>query len=697
MRVRGPGRAGRRTRLWRVLVALGLIAAVAGLEAGTAGAVHDEGFELDGNTAVDDPDSVDWETLFDADGATITPLPDGYIDANLSPDYALPDPSAYATGTKDILPVSTGWQCKRSNNVGDKFDLVNAYTAAYRNDAGHLIVYFGSEISSPNGARNAGVWLLQDETVGCSAPGGGNTDFTGQHRDGDLLVVAEFSNGGATARVAVFEWEDPTPDDNVEDGALNLTPILDEETGNCANPSVDDEACNIVNTGATVDPPWPHPDKNGGALDINEFAEGGVDLTAALGEGNEPCIARFLANSRSSFEPTSTLHDFAAGSLETCGDLTVKKYIDADMSQTLNTGDTTTGTDVAGWQFAVVRDSTSETVCTGSSIAADGSLVCDTGSLENLPFGTYTVTETNDHAGFFNTDPGDSDAFNPAATASKTVTLGASDETVVFGNTCYVDKSFEITNVPTSPAPSGITVGWSVPSGPNAGASGTVALTIAGSSATGTLTDTLTQQDTLTWVWYTDDPNAAITGGTNESLAAGAYPTCAVANTDEFPRTDVSGFKFKDADADGALDAGEGGLAGFTFELKLGATVVATATSQADGSFTFADVAPGSYTVSESGAPTGWLQTAPAGNSVAVTVALGQATADAGTFGNTPLSQIDVTFTPLTNPAATNSTIVCTGPSQPIGSLPGAETDGSYTGSNLVTGTYECTITIVDP
>jgi hypothetical protein len=46
---------------------------------------------------------------------------------------------------------------------------------------------------------------------------------------------------------------------------------------------------------------------------------------------------------------------------------------------------------------------------------------------------------------------------------------------------------------------------------------------------------------------------------------------------------------------------------------------------------------------------------------------------------------------------ATHSTIACTGPSQPIGSLPGPETDGSSTGASLVSGTYQCTITIVDP
>jgi hypothetical protein len=100
-------------------------------------------------------------------------LPDGFIRAAFTPDYAEPDPSAYATGTKDTLRIGDGvdgnaatgtsaWQCKSSNNLGPKFDLVNAYAAAMRTPVKadgkrHLIIYFDSEILSPNGDRNAGV------------------------------------------------------------------------------------------------------------------------------------------------------------------------------------------------------------------------------------------------------------------------------------------------------------------------------------------------------------------------------------------------------------------------------------------------------------------------------------------------------------------------------------------------------------
>ena len=50
---------------------------------------------------------------------------------------------------------------------------------------------------------------------------------------------------------------------------------------------------------------------------------------------------------------------------------------------------------------------------------------------------------------------------------------------------------------------------------------------------------------------------------------------------------------------DGALDEGESGMAGVTFELLLGGNVVGSQVSGNDGQFWFVDLAPGDYTVHE--------------------------------------------------------------------------------------------------
>ena len=89
-----------------------------------------------------------------------------------------------------------------------------------------------------NGDANVGFWFLQDPTVGCTAidppgTGGGSTaSFTGDHVDGDLLVVSEFTNGGVVNAINVYQW------DGDAGGALNTMPIA--SAADCASASPGD-------------------------------------------------------------------------------------------------------------------------------------------------------------------------------------------------------------------------------------------------------------------------------------------------------------------------------------------------------------------------------------------------------------------------------------------------------------------------
>lgn len=304
------------------------------LALGPSQAIHDEGFALQGNLF---GAGTDWEDLFDVTGSpTVTTpkasLPANFTGAAFAKDFVLPDTTGYATGSKDELPISIAgaggdWQCKTPNNLGSKFDLLNAYAAAYvpssGEDAGDLIVYFGSEVSAPEGNRNMGVWLLQDGSVGCS--GVGNTDFTGSHQDGDVFVVSAFTNGGAVANIDVYEWVDSTPLDNDADVGGSLVKKAGFANVTCPNAGAGDDACAIANTDGDknpnelafeVNPPWDAPDKDGGNVNEAEFMEGGVNLSDL---GLEGCFPTFLANSRSSQIPGATLHDFARSDFEQCG------------------------------------------------------------------------------------------------------------------------------------------------------------------------------------------------------------------------------------------------------------------------------------------------------------------------------------------------------------------------------------------
>jgi uncharacterized repeat protein (TIGR01451 family) len=76
-------------------------------------------------------------------------------------------------------------------------------------------------------------------------------------------------------------------------------------------------------------------------------------------------------------------------------------------------------------------------------------------------------------------------------------------------------------------------------------------------------------------------------------------------------KTGLSGMKFDDINGNGVKDSGEPGLAGWTIKLLKEGALVDSKVTAADGSYSFADIVPGSYTVEEV-AQSGWLQTCPA-------------------------------------------------------------------------------------
>ena len=141
------------------------------------------------------------------------------------------------------------------NNVLSKNDIMNAYAASYEDpDTGDEILYFALERNANTGTANVAFWFLQDENVACESPGGA-VSFTGNHVDGDILVVSEFTQGGVVSTIQVYRW------DGGADGSLNADPVA--EGVDCTTTAGEDTVCGTVNTG-TITTPWHTSNKQDG-------------------------------------------------------------------------------------------------------------------------------------------------------------------------------------------------------------------------------------------------------------------------------------------------------------------------------------------------------------------------------------------------------------------------------------------------
>ncbi len=181
---------------------------------GPALAVHDDGiFELDGN-ATNDPIVLgdDWDVIYanQADEcAALAATPNKITACSFATDPV--NGTIFTTGgSKDEQEVQTSWR-HTSGSVPDKDDLLHAYAAQYED--GQL--YFGADRSATNGDAQIGFWFFHNEiTVNA---GGTFTGFHTAHdtqgtadpdddTNGDILVLSNFSNGGTTPNIRVFEW-----------------------------------------------------------------------------------------------------------------------------------------------------------------------------------------------------------------------------------------------------------------------------------------------------------------------------------------------------------------------------------------------------------------------------------------------------------------------------------------------------------
>jgi len=232
---------------------------------------------------------------------------------------AVPDPfgvSIYTGGgSKDAIDIPS-WKYK-NGAVPTKDEIVNSYAARYGN-----VIVLGGERESNDGSSNIGAWFFQNPITLGTASGGGGAPFVGDHKNGDLLVLAEFTIGGTVSDIRVLMWvasplgglcpnglpcPAPAPDGNGKLADITAS-ATDAEGASNASPVSIPGTCSE----------WQYEDNHGvqQIINTNAFFEVGIDL-GQLGLGNV-CFASFLLETRSSHEISAVLKDFSLTNFEAC-------------------------------------------------------------------------------------------------------------------------------------------------------------------------------------------------------------------------------------------------------------------------------------------------------------------------------------------------------------------------------------------
>jgi hypothetical protein len=253
-------------------------------------------FQLDGDATTDGSRGDDWDVVLLGNGGSA--IASVFL---TDPVNTNADDIFFLGGSKDTLGIQAGPWLFTSAKPQAKDDIEHAFAAAYVAPPNHLIFYFGADRFDTNGTA-IGFWFLQNPVS--LNPGVTNSSghpFVGQHADGDILVLCDFSVGSSMTNATVYRWtgNDPT-------GSLVFVPAPTNTTGSTY----------VIVNSAPISMPWPYVNKAGTNMPAaGEFLEGAIDLTA-FGLDTSASFATFEAETRSSTSPTATLSDFVLGAFD---------------------------------------------------------------------------------------------------------------------------------------------------------------------------------------------------------------------------------------------------------------------------------------------------------------------------------------------------------------------------------------------
>lgn len=350
-------------RLTRVAVAICLIAAGLAVPGVAAFASHPEvslagsNFEIDtdANLKVDDAaPSIDW--------ASVAQIPK-------ADSASGPEDESFGTGTKEDTAVPTVVDGSIPPN---KSDLLNFGVYLEKNSAGRFLHLFWHRVQEPSGTTNMDFEFNKSTTL--SANG-----VTPERSPGDVLIQYDLAQGGVNPILFVSRWITGSNGETKADcEAANRLPCWSKKQ----NLTSAGDATGSINSSlipaaesdglSTTDP-----------VSVRTFGEATVDFDTL--SGNDPCVGFGSAylKSRSSDSFTAALKDFippVALNFNDCGAIEITK---TRKHAAAGPGDHPH----AGVVFTVSGGGLASPIA--ATTGADG-----TACVDQLPFGTYTVTET---------------------------------------------------------------------------------------------------------------------------------------------------------------------------------------------------------------------------------------------------------------------------------------------------------------
>src|SRR5215469_8191022 len=211
----------RTRRFVSALTLLGLLALAMGTAA-PALALDTSVFELDGNAVTNNtgtglPD--DWDrvchSVLGTDCSTTNNANTSTVE--FASQGATTGTTFTSGGSKDPIDISSWAWNQGTGGLPGKDILLNGFSAQYVSAASASCpgssasqpckqLFFGMDRFDNSGDAQNGFWFFQNAiSLGTNKSGGGQ-GFNGVHKNGDLLVVSDFSVGGSTATITVYEW-----------------------------------------------------------------------------------------------------------------------------------------------------------------------------------------------------------------------------------------------------------------------------------------------------------------------------------------------------------------------------------------------------------------------------------------------------------------------------------------------------------